>query len=179
MSKAVFCTVKDEIQAERIVSDLQSAGFSSDDVSALLPDAASTRDFAVDNATKAPEAATTGAAAGGLLGGTLGWLAGIGALAIPGLGPFVAAGPIMATLSGAAVGASVGGITGALVGLGMPEYEAKLYEGRVREGRILLSVHTEDAEERRLAKDIFTRAGAADISSSGEASGEREVGARP
>src|SRR5216110_154906 len=127
--KSVFALTQDEGLACRIVDDLRAAGFSNDDISVLLPDKAGTRDFAVEEGTKAPEGALTGAGTGGVLGGALGWLAGIGALAIPGLGPFIAAGPIMAALSGAAAGAALGGVTGALIGFGIPEYEARRYEG--------------------------------------------------
>jgi hypothetical protein len=167
--KAVFCIATSEGQARSIVEAAREAGFSSDDVSALLPDRGGSRDFAHEQHTKAPEGATAGAVSGGVLGGIGGWLVGIGALAIPGLGPFVAAGPIMAALGGAAAGAATGGLTGLLVGYGMPEYEAKRYEGKVRSGNILLSIHTEDGEEVTLAKDIFKRAGAEDISYTGEA----------
>jgi hypothetical protein len=170
MSKAVFCTAKTEPQAERIVNELRSAGFQGDDISALFPDKTGTRDFAHAQKTKAPEGAATGAGTGGLLGGGLGWLVGIGALAIPGVGPFIAAGPILAALGGAAVGATVGGLAGALVGMGIPEIEAKQYEGKIRDGNILISVHAEDRDERSRAKDIFKRAGAEDISSTEEAS---------
>ena len=169
MAQAVFCIAKTEGQAQRIVVDLKGAGFSNNDISVLFPDKTGTRDFAHEHHTKAPEGTTAGAGLGGLLGGTLGWLAGIGSLAIPGIGPFIAAGPIMAALGGAAVGATVGGITGALVGMGIPEYEAKRYEGRIREGNYLISVHTEDSTQRSKAKEIFERAGAEDISSAGEA----------
>ena len=162
-----------ERRAEAIVAELKQAGFSNNDISALFPDKTGTRDFAHQQATKAPEGAATGAGAGVALGGTLGWLVGIGALAIPGVGPFIAAGPIMAALGGAAVGATVGGIGGALVGMGIPEIEAKQYEGKVRDGNILISVHTEDGDERSRAKDIFKRAGAEDIASSGEAKAPR------
>ena len=172
--KAVFCIVRDYGQAERIVGDLKTAGFSNNDISALFPDKDATRDFAHDKATKAPEGAAAGAAAGTLLGGALGWLAGIGALAIPGLGPFIAAGPIMAALGGAGVGAAAGGLTGALVGLGVPEYEAKQYEGKIRGGNILLSVHTDDREHASRAKEIFRRHGAEDISSTGESKAPRQ-----
>jgi hypothetical protein len=168
MSKAVFCIVKSDQQAENVVSQLKSSGFSNQDISVLFPDKGSTRDFAHEKHTKAPEGAAAGAGTGGVLGGTLGWLAGIGALAIPGLGPFIAAGPIMAALGGAAVGATVGGLTGTLVGLGIPEYEAKLYEGRLKTGNILISVHTDDAKQRSRAKEIFEHAGAEDISTTGE-----------
>src|SRR5215813_9365993 len=134
--KAVFCLARDEAQAARIVNELRAAGFPNDDISALLPDKGSSREFAHQKGTKAPEGAVAGAGTGGVLGGVLGWLAGAGALAIPGLGPFIAA------LSGAAVGATAGSVVGALVGTGIPEYEAKRYEARLREGRILLSVHS-------------------------------------
>ena len=166
--KAVVGLVKSQSQAESIVNDLRSAGFSTGDVSALFPDKSTTRDFAHEKNTKAPEGAATGAGTGGLLGGTLGWLAGIGTLAIPGVGPLIAAGPILAALSGAAVGATVGGITGGLVGLGVPELEAKQYEGKIRDGNILISVHTDDSDELKRAKDILTRAGASSVTSSGE-----------
>src|SRR5580765_6596977 len=136
MSKAVFCIARTEVQAEAIVNQLKGVGFSNNDISVLFPDKRGTRDFAHEQHTKAPEGAATGAGTGGLLGGALGWLAGIGALAIPGVGPFIAAGPIMAALSGAALGAAVGGIGGALVGMGLPEYEAKRYEGKIQAGNI-------------------------------------------
>ena len=168
--KSVFCIARDEAQACDIVERLKSAGFSNNDISALLPDKRSTREFAHEKGTKAPEGAVSGAVAGGVLGGVLGWLAGIGALAIPGLGPFIAAGPIMAALSGAAAVGTAGGVIGALVGMGIPEYEAKRYETRLRDGRILIAVHTEDSDETKRAKDIFEDADAEDISSTGEAS---------
>ncbi len=174
MSKgAVFCIVNDRASAEAIVNDLRSAGFSGNDISALFPDKEGSRDFAHEKNTKAPEGTATGAATGGLLGGALGWLAGIGALAIPGVGPFVAAGPIMAALSGAAVGATAGGVTGGLIGLGMPELEAKQYDSKIRGGNILLSVHTDDGDQRSRAKEIFERHHASDISSTGESSAPR------
>lgn len=167
--KSVVCTVKTRQQAETILDRLHAAGFSYEDVSVVFPDKEGTRDFAHENSTKAPEGAATGAGAGGVLGGTLGLLAGIGALAIPGLGPFIAAGPIMAALSGMAVGAAVGGITGALIGMGIPEYEAKIYEGRIKNGSILMSVHAENSEEVARAKAIVAENGADDISSVTEA----------
>ena len=167
--KSVFCIVKTEPQAAAIVNDLRAAGFSSNDVSVLFPDTTGTRDLAHEGASKAPEGATVGGGTGGVVGGALGWLAGIGALAIPGLGPFIAAGPIMAALCGAAVGAAVGGLGGALVGAGIPEYEAKRYEGKVTAGGILLAVHTEDGKERSRVKEIFQRHHAEDIGTSGEA----------
>lgn len=166
--KSVFCLARDMGQAERIVDELKAAGFSNNDISALLPDKCSTKEFAHEKGTKAPEGAVTGAGTGGVLGGVLGWLAGIGSLAIPGVGPLIAAGPIMAALSGAAVGATAGGLIGALVGMGIPEYEAKRYESRLREGRILLSVHSENSDETKRAKEIFERAGAEDIATAGE-----------
>ena len=167
--KAVFGMAANASQAERIANGLKGAGFSANDISVLFPDTTGTRDFAHEQNTKAPEGAATGAGTGGLLGGGLGWLIGIGSLAIPGVGPFIAAGPIMAALGGAAVGATVGGLTGALVGMGMPELEAKQYEGKIKNGNILISVHTTDSKERDRAKDILKRAGAVDISSTGEA----------
>jgi hypothetical protein len=169
MAKAVF-GMCNELQAQTILNDLQTAGFSNADVSVLVPDTMGAHDLGHEYRTKAPEGTATGAGTGGVLGGALGWLAGIGALAVPGLGPFVAAGPIMAALSGAAVGAAVGGITGALVGMGIPEYEAKRYEGKLQEGSILVSVHTEDADERRRAREIMERAGAQDVAVSSEVS---------
>ena len=169
MAQAVFCLVRTEAAAIRIVDQLKAAGFSHNDISVLFPDKAGTRDFAHEQHTKAPEGAATGAGTGGVLGGTLGWLVGIGALAIPGLGPFIAAGPIMAALSGAAAGAALGGLTGALIGLGIPEYEAKRYEGKVKEGNLLISVHTEDSTERARARQIFEQEGAEDIADTAEA----------
>lgn len=170
MAKAVFCTVKTSNQATQVVDQLKNAGFTSNDISVLMPDKSGTKEFAVDNETKAPEGAATGAGTGAVLGGGLGWLAGIGALAIPGLGPFIAAGPIMAALSGAALGGTLGGVTGALIGMGIPEYEAKRYEGKVKGGHVLISVHSEDSAEMERAKKIFEAARAEDISTSGEPS---------
>ena len=169
MAKAVIAIAKSEDQAVRVVEQLKAAGFSNNDVSVLLPDRAGSRDFAHEHHTKAPEGAAAGAVVGGLAAGALGWLVGIGSLAIPGVGPLIAAGPIMAALSGAAAGGAVGGIAGALVGLGIPEYEAKQYEGKVKNGNILISVHTDDSKQRQMAKDIFERAHAEDISYTGEA----------
>jgi hypothetical protein len=168
MSKAVFALARDREHASRIVDQLKTAGFSNQDISVLMSEKSSSRDFAHEKETKAPEGAVTGAVTGGALGGVLGWLAGIGALAIPGVGPLIAAGPIMAALSGAAVGAATGGIAGALIGMGMPEYEAKRYESSIKEGKVLISVHSENAEETKRAKEIFERAGAEDISTGGE-----------
>ena len=169
MKRSALCLVDNEDQAEAIVERLRSAGFSDNDISVLFPDKESTRDFAHKKATKMPEGATLGAGTGGAVGGTIGLLAGIGALAIPGLGPFIAAGPIMAALSGGAIGAGIGGLTGALVGLGIPEYEAKRYEGKVKEGSILISVHSENSDELSRAKAAFKELGAHDISATVEA----------
>jgi len=170
MKASVYCTTRTVEQAEHIVLELKQAGFTSDDISALLPDRRGTRDFAHEHHTKAPEGATTGGVLGLGVGAGLGWLAGIGALAIPGVGPFIAAGPIMAALGGAAVGTATGGIIGALVGMGIPEFEAKRYDAKVREGSILISVHTESSHQRDVAKDVFKRNNADDISSGAEAS---------
>ncbi len=171
MSKtSVFCITKTESQAVNIVDQLKAANFSNNDISVLFPDKTGTKDFAHEQHTKAPEGATTGGVSGGVLGGALGWLAGIGALAIPGVGPFIAAGPIMAALGGAAVGGALGGITGALIGLGIPEFEAKRYEGKIKSGNVLISVHADSSEQVKRAKEIFKNAGAEDISSTGEAS---------
>jgi hypothetical protein len=165
---AVFGIYQTAAQAERAVDALVLARFSNSDVSVLMPDSQSSKDFAHEKHTKTPEGTTTGVAAGGTIGGTLGLLAGIGALAIPGLGPFIAAGPIMGALAGLGVGGAVGGLVGALVGMGIPEYEAKRYEGRVKDGGVLLSVHCDTSEEITRAKDVLKATGAEDISSSGE-----------
>jgi hypothetical protein len=169
MAKAVICIAKTHDQAVEIINQLRTAGFKNEDVSVLLPDQGATRDFAHEQHTKAPEGAAAGAVAGGLLAGALGWLVGIGSLAIPGVGPFIAAGPILAALGGAAAGGAVGVLAGALIGLGIPEYEAKQYEGKVKGGNILISVHTEDSTQRDVAKEIFECSQAADISYTGEA----------
>jgi len=176
---AVFGIYRDRQQAEQAVDALRSAGFRNSDVSALLPDNVGTKDFAHEKNTKAPEGTTTGATSGAVLGGALGWLAGIGALAIPGLGPFIAAGPIMGTLAGVGAGGAVGGLIGALVGMGIPEYEAKRYEGRVREGGILLSVHCDSSDWVKRAKEILERTGAQDVSSAGEASADFDKSDKP
>ena len=167
---AVFGIYKNAMAAERAVDRILASGFSNNDISVLLPDNQSTKEFAHEKNTKAPEGTTTGAAAGGVLGGTLGVLAGIGSLAIPGLGPFIAAGPIMAGLAGMGVGGAVGGLIGALVGMGIPEYEAKRYEGRVKDGGVLLSIHAASSEEVSRAKDLLKQTGAEDIASAGEKS---------
>jgi hypothetical protein len=167
---AVFGIYPSVASAEAAVDSLMQARFPSADISVLLPDQESSKEFAHKKDTKAPEGTTTGATTGGVIGGTLGVLAGIGALAIPGLGPFIAAGPIMGGLAGLGVGGAVGGLIGALVGMGIPEYEAKRYEGRLRSGGVLLSVHCDTSEEIDRAKDILKRTGADDISSAGESS---------
>lgn len=172
MATSVYGLIATDIQANALVTALHQAGFRADDISVLFPDKSSTRDFAHEKHTKAPEGAATGGATGGVVGGALGWMAGIGLLAIPGIGPFIAAGPIMAALSGAAIGAAVGGLTGSLIGLGIPEFEAKRYEGKIRNGHILVSVHADNGEWAGKAKKIFKDNGAEDISSSGEASAD-------
>jgi hypothetical protein len=170
MKKVILGIVDSRSQAERIVSELQTGGIDPADISALLPDKHGTTDFAHEHSTKLPEGAATGGVAGGVVGGTLGLLAGIGALAIPGLGPLIAAGPLMAALGGAGAGAAVGGLTGALVGLGIPEMEAKHYEGKLKGGNILIAVHTEDSDEESAAEDIMKENGAEHVSSTSEAS---------
>lgn len=170
MSKnAVFCIAKTRNQAESIVDALKGAGFPSSDISVLLPDTSGTRDFAHEQNTKLPEGATTGVVAGMGTGAILGWLAGIGTLAIPGVGPFIAAGPIMAALGGAAVGGATGGVVGALVGMGIPEYEAKHYDGKISSGNTLISVHTDDSDEEKRVREIFDSFDAEDIKSTSEA----------
>src|ERR687897_901140 len=175
MAKAVFGLVDNEVQAERIVDSLKEAGFSNNDISVLFPDKGGTRDFAHEQHTKAPEGAATGAGAGGAVGGVLGWLVGIGSLAIPGVGPFIAAGPIMAALAGIGAGAMVGGLAGALVGMGIPEYEAKRYEGRVRSGGILLSVHCDNEHWVARAKEMLKHTGAQDVASATEGRASRRA----
>lgn len=159
---AIFSTRK---AAESAVDQLTTAGFSNDDVSVLMSDKDGSKDFATEKNTKAPEGTATGVGVGGVIGGTLGLLAGIGALAIPGVGPLIAAGPIMASLAGLGIGGAVGGLVGALVGMGIPEYEAKRYEGRINDGGILLSVHCDSSEEVSRAKDILKAAGGEDVAS--------------
>jgi hypothetical protein len=166
---AVFGIYPSITSVEIAVDELRAAGFRNTDISVLFPESAGTRDFAHEKNTKAPEGASTGAGTGIVLGGAMGWLLGIGALAIPGLGPFIAAGPIMAAMAGAGVGGAVGGIAGALIGMGIPEYEAKRFEGRVKDGGILLSVHSDSSEWTKRAKELLKRTGAQDISSAGEA----------
>jgi hypothetical protein len=167
---AVFGIYPTRVAAEAAVDQLVSAGFSTQDVSVLMSDTQGSKEFAAEKNTKAPEGTAAGVGVGGALGGTLGLLAGIGALAIPGVGPLIAAGPIMGALAGVGVGGAVGGVVGALVGLGIPEYEAKRYEGRVKDGGILVSVHCDSSDEVSKAKDILKATGADDIASSGEKS---------
>jgi hypothetical protein len=180
----VFGIYSTRVAVENATESLIRAGFPSTDISVLLPDGlGGTKDMGTEKATKAPEGAAAGATTGGVIGGALGVLAGIGMLAIPGLGPFIAAGPIMAGLAGLGVGGAIGGVTGALIGLGIPEFEAKRYEARLQKGGILLSVHCDTSEEIKRAKEIFERTGAEDVSSTGEASvdtseSKREAAAR-
>jgi len=176
---AVFGIYSNRASVEHALNDLKAAGFRNTDISVLFAENQGTKDFAHEKGTKAPEGAATGAGSGAVIGGALGWLAGIGALAIPGLGPFIAAGPIMAALSGVGVGGAIGGLTGALIGAGMPEYEAKRYEGRIKSGGILLSVHCDNAEWKKKAKKIIEESGAQDISSSGEASADYDESDKP
>jgi hypothetical protein len=179
--KSVFGIYSSRSAVENAVVALKDAGFPHSDVSVLLPENLGSKEIATEKNTKAPEGATTGAGSGAVIGGALGWLVGIGALAIPGLGPFIAAGPIMAALAGVGVGGAVGGVTGALVGMGIPEYEAKRYEGRLQKGGILVSVHCDTSEEIKRSKEILERTGAEDVSSAGEASTDtkdKDVSAR-
>jgi hypothetical protein len=175
---AVFGIYKTGEHAEQAVDTLIAAGFLSSSISVLLPDTGSTREFAHEKDTKAPEGTTAGVTTGGVIGGTLGVLAGIGALAIPGVGPLIAAGPIMAGLAGLGVGGAVGGLVGALVGMGIPEYEAKRYEGHVKNGGTLLSVHCDTSEQISRAKDLLKATGATDIASTGEAAGVKSTNTR-
>ena len=163
MKSAVFAIIANAAQAEGVVDELRLSGFSNNDVSVLFPDMEGDHEFAHAKSTKAPEGAVIGGSAGGVLGGLAGWLIGLGALAIPGAGPVIAAGPIFAALSGVALGVTAGGLSGALAGLGFPEYEAKLYAGKLEEGNILIAAHTENSHERKVARQIFERAHAHDI----------------
>ncbi|MBV9769734.1 MAG: DUF3341 domain-containing protein [Bryobacterales bacterium] len=178
-NRAVFGIYVSQLDAENAVHGLKLAGFRSTDISILFPDNSGTKDLALEKSTKAPEGTAAGAGGGAVVGGILGWLAGIGALAIPGLGIFVAAGPIMAMLSGIGVGGVIGGITGALAGLGTPEYEAKRYEGRIRKGGILLSVHCDDMQWVKSAREILEQTGAEDVSTTTEAKADFTASDRP
>lgn len=172
-NKAVFGIFSTQVEAERAVDLLIAGDFPSSSISVLLPDSRSTREFAHEKHTKAPEGSAAGATVGGVVGGTLGVLAGVGALAIPGIGPLIAAGPIVAGLAGLGAGGAVGGLVGALVGMGVPEYEAKRYEGRVKGGGTLLSIHCDSAEQIDRARHLLSGAGATDVSSTSEAAGAR------
>ena len=172
---SVLGIYKNRDHASRAVEQITAAGFSHDSISVLLPDSPSTQAFAHEKNTKAPEGAATGVTTGGVVGGALGLLAGIGALAIPGVGPLIAAGPIMAALAGVGVGGAVGGVIGTLVGMGIPEYEAKRYEGRVKDGGVLLSVHCDTKHQITLAKSLLQSTGAEDISSTGETASSTRV----
>jgi Protein of unknown function (DUF3341) len=176
---AAFGIYHDRASVEMAVDRLKAAGYRNTDISVLFPQNTGTKDFAHEKNTKAPEGATAGAGTGAVVGGTLGWLAGIGALAIPGIGPFIAAGPIVAALAGAGAGGAVGGVVGALVGMGIPEYEAKRYEGRIKSGGILLSVHCDDSEWTSKAKRILEESGAEEVSSTGEAKADFSKSDRP
>ena len=178
-NKVVYGIFQNELSAENAVDALKGAGFRNTDISVLFADNRGTKDFAHQKETKAPEGATTGGATGVVLGGALGWLAGIGALAIPGLGPFIAAGPIMGLLGGMGAGGVIGGIAGALIGMGIPEYEAKRYEGRVKDGGVLLSAHCDNDDWVKRAKEILERTGAKDIASAGEAAADYAKSDRP
>jgi hypothetical protein len=166
---SVFAILKDRQALTQAVDDMKSAGFSNNDISALFADEHGTKDFAHEKSTKAPEGAAIGAGTGAVLGGGLGWLVGLGSLAIPGVGPFIAAGPIMAALAGAGVLGAIGSLSGALIGMGLPEFEAKRYEGKLQGGRVLLSVHCNNGDQVDTAKRILKASSAEDISSSGEA----------
>jgi hypothetical protein len=181
MSKniSVFGIYRDTVALGAALEVLRSAGFRSTDVSVLMPENLGTKDFGHMKASKAPEGATTGAASGAVIGGALGWLVGIGALAIPGMGPFIAAGPIMAMLAGAGAAGVVGGIAGSLIGMGIPEYEAKRYEGRVKAGGILLSVHCDNSTWEKRAKNQLEGTGAEDVGATGEAAADYAISERP
>jgi len=176
---AVYGIFRDTVALGGGLEALRTAGFRGTDISVLMPENVGTKDFVHKKDTKAPEGATTGVASGAVIGGALGWLAGIGALAIPGLGPFIAAGPIMGLLAGAGAGGAVGGIAGALIGLGIPEYEAKRYEGRVKSGGILVSVHCDSSEWVKRAKTVLDQTGAEEIATAGEATADYAMSDRP
>jgi hypothetical protein len=176
---AVFGIYPDQLTAEDAVDNLKDAGFRNTDISVLFPDNQGTKDFAHEKHTKAPEGAVAGGSSGAIIGGALGWLAGIGALAIPGIGPFIAAGPIMGMLGGIGIGSTIGGLAGALVGLGIPEYEAKRYEGRIHRGGILLSVHCDDELWAKQARTLLQQSGAEDVASTGESKADFAVSDKP
>lgn len=176
---AVYGIYRDTVALGGGLEALRAAGFRGTDISVLMPENMGTKDFVHKKDTKAPEGAATGVASGAVIGGALGWLAGIGALAIPGLGPFIAAGPIMGLLAGVGAGGAVGGVAGALIGMGIPEYEAKRYEGRVKSGGILLSVHCDSSEWVKRGKTILERTGAEEIATAGEATADYAMSDRP
>lgn len=176
---AVYGIYPSRLIVEKAVDELKEAGFRSVDISVLFPESGGTKDFAIEKETKAPEGTATGASSGAVIGGALGWLAGIGLITIPGIGPFVAAGPIVAALAGVGAGGLVGGIAGALIGMGIPEYEANRYEGRIKEGGILLSVHADNRDWKNKAKDILERTGAEDIAYKAEASADYDISDKP
>ena len=176
---AVFGLFKDQTTLERCIEQLRLGGFRNTDISVLFPENLGNNQLGTEKNTKAPEGATTGGTSGAVIGGVLGWLAGIGTLAIPGIGPFIAAGPIVAALAGMGVGGTLGGVVGALVGMGIPEYEAKRYEGQIKKGSILLSVHSDDSEWSKKAKTILDNSGAEDVSSSGEAKADYSTADKP
>ncbi|HEV8043445.1 MAG TPA: DUF3341 domain-containing protein [Bryobacteraceae bacterium] len=176
---ATYGIFRDTVELGGGLEALRAAGFRSTDISVLMPENVGSKDFVHKKETKAPEGATTGVASGAVIGGALGWLAGIGALAIPGLGPFIAAGPIMGLLAGAGAGGAVGGIAGALIGMGIPEYEAKRYEGRVKSGGILVSVHCDSSEWVKRAKTVLDQTGAEEIGTAGEAAADYAMSDRP
>src|SRR4051794_32238852 len=176
---AVFGIYPDQLTAEDAVDSLKDSGFRSTDISVLFPDNQGARDFAHEKHTKAPEGAVAGGSSGAVIGGALGWLAGVGALAVPGVGPLIAAGPIMGLLGGIGMGGTIGGVMGALIGLGIPEYEAKRYEGRIRRGSILLSAHCDDSDWAKRARNILSQTGAQDIASTGEAKADFAATDRP
>jgi hypothetical protein len=176
---SVYGIFKNRLHLEDGLNHVRANGFRPEDISVLLPETMGTKDMGIENSTKSPEGAATGGAAGAVAGGVLGWLIGLGVLAIPGVGPLIAAGPIMAALAGMGAGAAVGGVTGGLVGLGLPEYEAQRYEGRIKNGGILVSIHCDDSEWAGRAKKVLTTAGAEDISSSGEVKADYLVTDKP
>lgn len=176
---AVFGIYRSRQSVEEAVQALKNADFRNTDISVLFSENVGTKDFAHEKHTKAPEGTTAGAGTGAVIGGALGWLTGIGALAIPGVGPFIAAGPLVALLAGVGAGGVLGGIAGALVGMGIPEYEAKRYEGRIKEGGVLLSVHCDNSEWKKRATDILKQTGAGDVGSEGESKADFASSEKP
>ena len=176
---AVYGIYPNRPMVEKAVEELKAAGFRNADISVLFPESGGTKEFAIEKETKAPEGAATGAGTGALIGGALGWLMGIGLLVIPGIGPFIAAGPIMTALAGVGAAGLVGGLAGALIGMGIPEYEANRYEGRIKKGGILLSIHADDRDWKDKGKDILKHTGAEDIGYKGEAHADYDASDRP